>query len=372
MLSNIRQIGALGQSIWLDFIDRDLLTSGRLEQLIADGLAGMTSNPTIFQKAIASGNDYDGDLRRIAASTKTDLEVYETLAIADIQAAADQLRPVYNETHGRDGFVSLEVSPVLANDTEGTIAEGRRLFAAVDRPNLMIKVPATEAGLPAITQLLADGINVNVTLIFAVEMYERVMDAYLDGVERLQASGKPLSLVSSVASFFVSRVDTLVDKMLQQRIDGGDSGLQSLLGKAAVANAKIAYAKFREVFEGARFAKLRANGARVQRPLWASTSTKNPEYSPTKYVDALIGPYTVNTVPPATLELIQENVVPAQTLEQDVDGARETMRQLGEAGIDMRAVTAQLLSEGVASFAKSFEELLADVDRKRTALSAVA
>ncbi|MGE3181468.1 MAG: transaldolase [Phycisphaerae bacterium] len=372
MLSNLRQISALGQSIWLDFIDRELLTGGKLERLIADGLTGMTSNPTIFQKAIAAGHDYDADLRRLAATTKTDQEVYEALALADIRAAADHLRPVYNETHGRDGFVSLEVNPTLAHDTAGTIEEGQRLFHAADRPNLMIKVPATEAGIPAIAALIGQGINVNVTLIFAVEMYEAVISAYLDGLQTLQKAGKPLGLVSSVASFFVSRVDTLVDDMLQRRIDAGEEDLRALLGKAAIANARLAYAKFRDVFESSRFATLRAAGARVQRPLWASTSTKNPDYPPTKYVDALIGPYTVNTVPPATLELIQEGALPAQALLQDVSGAKQSIRGLEAAGIDMRAVTAQLLEEGLASFAKSFRELLADVHQKRTALAAVA
>jgi transaldolase len=363
MLSRIRQVTSLGQAIWLDFIDRALLR-GPLRELVDEGLHGITSNPSIFQKAIASGSDYDADLAALARAGKSTLEIYEALAVSDIQAAADQLRPVYNETHSRDGFVSLEVNPHLANDAEGTIAEGRRLWKAVDRPNLMIKVPATEAGLTAITTLIGEGINVNVTLIFALDMYERVMHAYIEGLRKLRDAGKPLSLVSSVASFFISRVDSMVDGILQKRIEAGEDQLEALLGKAAIANAKLAYAKFREVFEGEAFAELRAAGARLQRPLWASTSTKNPKYPGLKYVDPLIGPHTVNTVPPQTLELIRTSAQPGQTIERDLPAARAVMAQLADAKVDMKAVTDQLLTDGLKIFADSFDQMLKDVESK--------
>jgi transaldolase len=370
MTNRIRQLANLGQDIWLDYISRDLLKSGRLAALVEEGLMGVTSNPTIFQKSIAGSSDYDDDIRRLAAAGRSADEIYETLAMADIAAAADLLRPVHNETHGRDGFVSIEVNPALAHDTAGTIAEARRLFHSLRRPNIMVKVPGTPEGLPAITTLIGEGINVNVTLIFAVSRYEQVMQAYVDGLTELQKSRRPLWSVSSVASFFVSRVDTLVDKLLTQRIASGEEHLEWLLGRAAVANAKIAYSRFKAVFEAAPFEPFRTAGARPQRPLWASTSTKNPAYKDTMYVDPLIGVHTVNTVPPQTLEAIRDHAVTAQTIEQDMDAAFAVMNKLQAAGIDMNGVTEQLLAEGVKLFADSFETLLADIEAKRELVAA--
>jgi len=371
MADHVREIGKLGQAIWLDFISRELLNGGQLRAMIESGLTGMTSNPTIFQKSIAGGHEYDAQIRELARKNLNTGDAYEAIAVQDVGRAADTLRGVYNESHGRDGFVSIEVSPKLAHDTEGTIAEGRRLFAAIGRPNVMIKVPATLEGLPAITRLIGDGINVNVTLIFSIRMYEKVMEAYLQGLWKLHESDRPLGAVSSVASFFVSRVDTLVDKLLEQKAAEGKS-VEGLFGKAAVANAKIAYARYQEVFESSRFAPLRALGARVQRPLWASTSTKNPDYPDTLYVDNLIGPHTVNTVPPNTWEAIVDHARPARTLDRDVDQAVAHMKRLSEVGIDMEEVTGQLLREGVKSFADSFEQLLKDLDRKRGAIEQLA
>ncbi len=365
MSNRIRQITELGQSLWLDFISRDLLHSGRLREWVNAGLTGMTSNPTIFQKSIAGGTVYDAQLRELAAAGLDAVAIYEALAIRDISEAADQLRHVHAETNGRDGYVSLEVNPRLAHDTQGTIAEARRLFGAVDRPNVMIKVPATEAGLPAIRALIGEGINVNVTLIFAIRMYERVMQAYLDGLADLRAAGRTLGRIASVASFFVSRVDTLVDKRLAERIAAGERSLATLRGQAAVANAKIAYDRFKHVFGGPEFTALRAAGARVQRPLWASTSTKDPAYIDTKYVDALIGPDTVNTVPPATLDAIRQHATVARTIDLDVREAYAVVERLNAAGINMTDVTDQLLAEGVQAFADSFEQLLADIEAKR-------
>lgn len=365
MPDKIRKITALGQAIWLDFISRDLLESGDLRALIAEGLAGMTSNPTIFCKAIAGSDDYDAQIRELARAGKSTGEIYEALAIRDISDAADQLRGVYNETGGRDGYVSIEVNPRLAQDTDGTIAEGRRLFQAIDRPNVMIKVPATDAGLPAIRTLIGAGINVNVTLIFAIDVYERVMAAYVDGLNELRERGKALRNVASVASFFVSRVDSLVDKLLHEEEAAGAKGLDTLFGQAAIANARIAYDRYKHVFEGEPFAKLRAADGRPQRPLWASTSTKNPKYASTKYVDTLIGPNTVNTVPPNTLDAIREHATPARTIDLDVADAYGTIERLQAAGIDMRAVTDQLLREGVKAFADSFTELEEALEQKR-------
>ena len=367
-MNRIQQISALGQAIWLDYISRDLISDGGLARLIEEGITGVTSNPTIFQKAIAGSDIYDGDIRELARAGKSTLEIYDALTLADVGAAADCLRPVYNETHGRDGFVSLEVSPKLAHDTEGTIAEARRLFRTLDRPNVMIKVPATDAGLPAIVTLLGEGINVNVTLIFAIAMYERVIEAYMEGLRRFQQTGRPLGLVSSVASFFVSRVDTLTDKILEHRIDHGEPHLEALYGLAAVANAKIAYERYKVAFNGERFEELRSAGARPQRPLWASTSAKNPKYPDTKYIDPLIGVNTVNTVPPQTLDAIRDHGVTAQTIEDNLDQAHAAMEELAGIQVDMDWVTDTLLEEGVQAFVDSFDKLLADIEAKRAAL----
>lgn len=368
MTTRIRQIGSLGQAIWLDFISRDLLRTGQLRDLINEGLTGMTSNPSIFQKSITTGRAYDDQIRELAMAGRSTYEIYEALALQDIGEAADQLRSIYNETHARDGFVSIEVNPKLAHDTEGTIAEARRLFSTIDRRNVMIKVPATHEGLPAIRTLIGDGINVNVTLIFSIEMYEKVMQAYIDGLRAMHDAGRPLGFVSSVASFFVSRVDSLIDEQLTRRIEAGEKGLDTLRGQAAIANAKIAYDCYKQIFESPTgpFATLRSAGARVQRPLWASTSTKNPAYPDTKYIDTLIGPNTVNTVPPNTLDAIREHSSPARTIDLDVDQSYSLMEKLTTAGVDMKAVTDQLLTDGVKIFADSFDKLLADLDAKRS------
>ncbi len=355
-------LAALGQSIWYDNIRRSLLESGGLRRLIEQGVLGVTSNPTIFERAIAGSTDYDTALQSLVQAGKSVEEIYEALAIADIRAAADVLQPVYEQTDGVDGYISLEVSPKLAHDTEGTIAEARRLFAEVGRPNVMIKVPATPEGIPAIQTLISEGVNINVTLIFALEVYRAVMEAYLSGLEQLAERGGDLTRVASVASFFVSRVDSLVDAELAKL---GNTELQ---GKIAIANAKLAYQAFRQVFSGARWERLKALGARVQRPLWASTSTKNPNYPDTIYVDNLIGADTVNTVPPATLDALQDHATVALTIEQGLAEAQTHLAQLAALGIDMEAVTAQLLREGVASFAKSFEALMDSIELKRERL----
>lgn len=364
-MSRIRQISELGQAIWLDFISRDLLRSGKLRDLVNRGMTGMTSNPTIFQKSIAAGREYDDQIRELAAARKSTYEIYEALAMQDIGEAADQIRSVYNESQARDGFVSIEVNPRLADDSDATIEEARRLFRSIDRPNVMIKVPATPAGIPAIRTLIGEGINVNVTLIFSIGAYEKVMEAYIEGLRRLRESGRPLGFVGSVASFFVSRVDTLVDGLLTKRIDAGERELGTLRGQTAIANARIAYDCYKSVFEGPQFADLRAAGARVQRPLWASTSTKNPAYSPTKYVDALIGPNTVNTVPPETLDAIEDHATPARTIDLDVQQSYAVIEKLRTVGVDMTRVTDQLLADGVRLFAESFDKLLGDLEAKR-------
>ncbi len=372
MTNRIRQISQLGQAIWLDFISRALLRSGRLAEYVAEGVLGVTSNPTIFQKSISSSGDYDADIARLAHQHRSAYDIYEALAIDDIRAACDVLRPVYNETHGRDGYVSLEVNPALAHDTDGTIHDARRLFADVHRPNVMIKVPGTDAGIPAITALIGEGINVNVTLIFGLEMYAKVMRAYVEGLHHFERGGLPLASVSSVASFFVSRVDSLIDRQIQERIDAGEDELDELLGKAAIANARLAYQQYKALFEGPAFADLRARGARVQRPLWASTSTKNPAYGDCMYVNALIGVNTVDTVPPATLDAIRDHGVVAQTIDRDLDQAHDVMRRLAAAGVDMRAVTDELLRDGIDQFARSFEQLIREVDVKRARFAQAA
>ena len=357
----------LGQAVWLDFIQRSFLRDAGLSRLVAEGVRGVTSNPTIFQKAIGGGGDYDQQLRRVPRSVSTE-GAYEALAIADIQRACDELRPVYDRLDGRDGFVSLEVSPALAHDTAGTVAAAKRLAAAVGRPNLMIKVPGTEAGVPAIAELIGVGININVTLLFSVAGYRAVAAAYLDGLTTLAQRGPTVSgghavnRIGSVASFFVSRVDTAVDETLP-----ADS---PLAGTAAVANAKVAYAAFQSIFSGDRWEALAAAGARVQRLLWASTSTKNPAYSPTKYIDELIGPDTVNTMPPETLDAFRDGGTAATTLTVDVGAARAQLDALAGAGIDMERVTADLQQAGVEAFADSFTDLLASVEHKRAELAA--
>ena len=361
----LHQINALGQSIWYDNIRRALIEMGDLQALIDKGVTGVTSNPTIFEKAIAGSADYDADIRRLTNEGKSVTEIYETLATTDIASGADLLYPIYERTAGADGFISLEVSPTLAHDTPGTIAEGKRLFAALGRPNIMIKVPATPAGIPAIRTLIGAGVNVNVTLIFDTAQYEAVANAYLTGLEDWASGGGDLSKVASVASFFVSRVDSSIDKLLE-KVEGG----AALMGQAAIANAKVAYARFGELFSGARWSALAVAGARVQRPLWASTGTKNPKYSDVLYIDTLIGPDTVNPVPPATLTAILDHGVAARTIDLNVAQAYKTLAQLMQLGINIHVVAEALQTEGVASFSKSFETLMAALSEKRQRLLA--
>ena len=368
MTDPIQEVQGFGQSIWYDNIRRGLLTSGELKQLIELGISGVTSNPTIFEKAIAGSTDYDETLMTLARAGKDVGKIYETLAFEDIRAAADLLRPVYEHTSGADGYVSLEVSPTLAYDTEGTVAEARRLFAALDRPNVMVKVPATPEGIPAFRRLIGEGINVNVTLIFSLDAYRKVMEAYIAGLEDLtQSDGDPRK-VASVASFFVSRIDTALDKLLEERTRQSTDGLEALMGKAAIANAKLAYREFKATFDSQRFATLRARGARVQRPLWASTGTKNPTYSDVLYVESLIGPDTINTMPPATITAFLEHGRADATLNQDSSGAQETFNALEAAGVSMNQIAAKLLVEGVKSFADSFEKLMANIEEKKERL----
>jgi transaldolase len=374
-----------GQSIWLDTIARSMLTSGELRRLAwNERVAGVTSNPTIFEKAMGHEPDYEAPARALAEQGKNAEEIYWALAIEDIQGAADILRSVYNLTAGADGYVSLECAPAVANDTQATIDQTADLFKRVDRPNVMIKIPATPAGVPAIEESIARGINVNVTLMFSVELYEQVARAYIKGLERFFSGRESLNMhhreshqpaPMSVASFFVSRVDTLVDKMLGDKIaaNGEDDRYESLLGTAAVANARLAYARFKEIFAGAQWEALAGKGAQVQRPLWASTSTKNPRYRDVRYVEELVGPDTVNTMPPATLEAIKEHGRISRTVDtpEAIEQASQTMRALAEAGIDMDAVTLQLQHEGVKLFADSFDQLLAALEGRRKALTTV-
>jgi transaldolase len=351
-----------GQAVWLDYIERDLITGGGLALMVAeDGVRGVTSNPSIFHAAITGTSAYDSAIEATLAERPgvPTVELYEALAIEDIRGAADVLRPVYDDSGGSDGFVSLEVSPVLADDTAGTVAEARRLWRAVDRPNLMIKVPATAAGLPALERLIADGINVNATLMFSIADYEGVAAAYLRGLEGCASPDR----VASVASFFVSRVDTAVDAQLEAI---GTDAARALGGTAAVANACLAYRRFEEIFHGEPFAALAARGARVQRPLWASTSTKNPEYPDIKYVEELVGPETVNTVPTATLDAYRDHGRPANALARGVATCREELERLRRVGIDLDAVTARLQVEGVAAFAASFDQLIAALEKARS------
>ncbi|MCH8090587.1 MAG: transaldolase, partial [Chloroflexi bacterium] len=349
----------LGQSIWYDNIRRGLITSGELGRLIETGVTGLTSNPTIFERAIAGSTDYDEALLGMANSGRSTAEIFEALAIEDIRAAADLLLPIYEATGGVDGYASLEVSPTLAHDTEGTVAEAERLYSVLDRPNVMIKVPATPEGIPAVRRLIAKGINVNVTLIFSLDAYREVVEAYIRGLEELTQNGGEAGGVASVASFFISRIDTAVDALIEERGRLGQDDVRHLLGKAAIANAKLAYKAFRDTFHGERFASLAGRGGRAQRPLWASTGTKNPAYSDVLYMDSLIGPDTVNTVPPATLTAFLEHGTASPTLERDLLDAQETMQALERAGIDVNKVTSRLLADGVKSFADSFTQLLA-------------
>lgn len=364
-MSSLKELAGQGQSIWLDYIRRNMLRSGELKRMVdEDGIRGVTSNPTIFEKAIAGSTDYDDALREMLAKDgNSDVgKLYESLAIEDIQMAADVLRSVYDATGGDDGYVSLEVSPHLAHDTQGTIREAKRLRAAVGRPNLMIKVPAAPEGIPAIEELIADGLNINITLMFSMSHYEAVAGAYLRGLERCSNPAQ----VASVASFFVSRVDTMVDKALETL---GSERALSLLGKIAIANSKIVYNRFLQIFHGEGFAQLRSRGARVQRPLWASTGTKNPKYSDVHYVENLIGAETVNTLPPETLNAFRDHgKVIEGAVRDNLDGAASALNQLKALGIDLEAITEKLQQDGVAAFAASFDQLMAALEKKRASM----
>jgi len=352
-----------GQSIWYDNIQRSLLLNGEMEGMVARGeIRGVTSNPTIFMNAIAKTSEYDESLRALGAAALSPEEVFFRLAIEDIQAAADLFLPLYTSTGGADGYVSLEVSPFLADKSAETLAQARELWQRVNRPNLMIKIPATPACLPAIRAALAAGINVNVTLIFSLERYNEVMEAYLGGLEERAAAGLPLDKIASVASFFISRVDSHIDPRLQA---SGAPDAQALAGKAAIANARLAYARFSETFSSERFTRLKAQGARVQRPLWASTSTKNPAYRDVLYVEELIGPDTVNTVPPQTLAAFLDHGRVRESITENLDEARALFARLEELGIFMPQVTAQLEEEGVKAFADAFSLLLEVVEKRR-------
>lgn len=358
-MTKLHELNQLGQSVWLDYIRRQFIKDGGLQRAVEQGVRGVTSNPSIFEKAIAGSNDYDSSMQQLVNEGKSLDEIYEALVIEDIQQTADILRPVYNESNGDDGYVSLEVSPTLANNTHGTIEEAKRLFAAVNRPNVMIKVPATEAGIPAIRQLISEGININVTLMFSLWDYDNVSEAYLSGLESLVKKGGDVSKVASVASFFVSRVETSMDKALDE------IGNTELIGKIAVANAKVAYKRFQQVFSGERWQKLADKGARVQRPLWASTGTKNANYSDVKYVDDLIGEHTVNTLPPQTLDAFLDHGTVATTLTDGLDEAAEILEQLEAAGVDYDGITETLQRDGVIAFAKAFEGLMKSIHEKQ-------
>ena len=366
-LNPVQSLRRLGQSVWYDNVYRSLIETGELGRLLESGVTGLTSNPTIFEKAISSSDDYDSSLLECARAGMSPAETAEALAIEDIRAAADVLRPVYDSAGGADGFASLEVNPHLAHDTARTVAEARRLFAALDKPNAMIKVPATPEGIPAVRALISEGINVNVTLIFSLDMYAKVREAYLDGLEALAESGGDPAKTASVASFFVSRVDTAVDGLLER---AGGAAARALMGKAAVANAQIAYRDFKATFASDRFRRMARKGARVQRPLWASTSAKNPNYSDVLYVETLIGADTVNTMPHATLMAFLEHGEARASIERGIEQAADTMDAIARAGVDMAEVTDQLSRDGVKAFADSFDLLLENIAVKRDRLLA--
>lgn len=370
MPESIDALLEMGQSLWYDNIERGLLEDGTLQRMIERGeIRGVTSNPSIFHKAITGSDRYTEDLSRLSGEDLTALEIYEALAMEDIRRAADLFRPLYEATGAADGYVSLEVNPHLATDTERTISEARRLWEAVDRPNLMVKIPATKAGLPAIRESIQAGVNINVTLIFSLERYAEVMEAYLSGLEARARNGEDLDGLASVASFFVSRVDTKVDRRLEGLIKAEGPGARKaleLLGRLAVANARLAYVRFKEVFRSSRFERLTDRGARLQRPLWASTSTKNPAYSDVKYVEELIGPDTVNTVPHKTLEAFKDHGDVQPTLEADLEGAEQALRELEKLGISMDEVTRELEQEGVDAFAASFDRLIEAIQQLRS------
>lgn len=367
-----------GQSPWLDFIRRSMLLDGGLKRYVEEkGIRGVTANPTIFAQAIGAGDDYDAQIAELARKGVASRDMFEQIAIDDIRHAADILRPVYDASNGGDGFVSIEVSPDKAFETQPTIDEAKRWWKAIDRPNLMVKIPATDEGIPAIEECVAAGVNINITLIFALEFYDRVMEAYVRGLERRVEAGQDIRSLSSVASFFVSRVDTAADKLIDAKIgeaktDAEKAKLQSLLGKVAVANAKVAYQRFLAMFGSDRFKDLQMKGARVQRPLWASTGTKNKAYSDILYIAELIGPDTVNTMPPATIDAFLDHGVARRTIDEGVDGAERVLADLASAGISLDEITAKLQQDGVEAFTKSFEEITATTMKKADAIKAKA
>ncbi len=361
---------AEGQSVWLDNLTRQIVRGSELRQLIEDdGLRGMTSNPTIFQKAIVGSGDYDEQLKTLVRDKKSAADHFEAIAVQDVQDACDVFRPVYDALDGRDGFVSIEVSPGQAHDVDGSVAEAERLWKSVNRPNVMIKIPGTVEGAEAVGKLLLKGINVNITLLFSPQNHERVMWKYIEALEARVATGQPIERLASVASFFVSRVDTLVDQKLDEKIqaekdEARKAQLRNLKGKAAVANAQLAYVRFQEIFGSERFKRLQTQGARFQRPLWASTSTKNPDYKDVKYVEELIGPDTINTMPQATIHAFKDHGTVKCTIDHHIATAKEVMQALQSAGIDFHSVTEQLEEEGIAGFSKSYDALIADIEKK--------
>jgi transaldolase len=373
MSNPLLRLRELGQSVWLDYIRRDLF-EGELDRLIEeDGLAGMTSNPTIFDAAISDTDLYDDVIRECGPDMEPD-EIFEKLAVADVQEAADHFRPLFDETEGRDGFVSIEVRPALAYDTEGTVEEVRRLWTSCGRPNVMVKIPGTREGLPAIRSCLAEGININITLLFSVDRYLEVMDAWFDAFRERVERGEPVARLASVASFFVSRVDSKVDGRLEKLLEkaGADerARIEGLVGRIGIANAKIAYERFEERFRSADFAALEEAGARLQRPLWASTSTKDPDYPDVYYVDNLIAPDTVNTLPPDTLDAFRDHGHPEVRIFDDRDETHRMMDMLGDLGIDFAEVTRELEAEGVDKFAKSYDDLLETIREERARVTA--
>ncbi len=371
MTNRAHELFKLGQSLWYDNIQRRLLENGEMAGMIERGeIRGVTSNPSIFEHAIAKSNDYDDDLLPLLKQGKTGTEIFEELAFDDIMTTADLFRPLYDSSLGGDGYVSLEVNPNLARDTKTTMREAQRLWERVNRPNLMVKIPATSEGIPAIEKSIADGLNINITLIFSRQRYAEVMEAYLSALEARAQRGEPLDCIASVASFFVSRIDTKIDGWLEGIIkqEGPNAALAAKLkGKAAIANAKLAYRLFRETFGSERFAKLKAKGARVQRPLWASTSTKNPSYPDLLYVDGLIGADTVNTVPPQTLAAFLDHGSVKPTLELNLDETQQVLADLDKVGISLDQATQELEEEGVAAFSKAFNDLVAAIEARRNA-----
>jgi transaldolase len=365
MSNKLREIEALGQAIWIDNLNRQLLDDGTLRELIEqDGISGVTSNPTIFEKGMGHSDRYDDAFRELAAETNDTQEIFERLALGDVREAADLLRPTFDETQGQDGYVSFELPASLAFEAQRSIDEAQRIRDLIDRDNVLIKLPGTREGVEAFEELTARGVNVNMTLLFAVERYQEIADAFVRALGRRVDAGEPVNRAASVASFFVSRVDTKVDAELERL------GREDLRGKAAVANAKIAYAAFQETFSGPTWERLRQAGANVQRPLWASTSTKNPDYPDTLYVDELIGPDTVNTMPDATIEAARDRATPERTVDRDVEGARSLMDELREIGVDIDdIVSRQLVDEGVQAFAKSYESLLEALEHKASELA---